>query len=145
MGVIDSSIEIEASPDVVFRICSDLENELRWNPKAEKAVKVTDGPVGEGTRYRAKWKRSPEMDVDCVAFDAVARTWTNHNKGPLEVTSAFTVAPTDAGSRLTCRFQVEGHGIGKLMAGVLTKQMRRDIPDNLDRIKNLIESGAFPA
>ena len=140
MGAIDNSVEIAAPPETVFEFCSNMENELRWNPMAEKAAKVSEGPIGVGTTYRAKWKRSPEMDVTCVAYDADARTWTNHNGGPVEVTSSFTVAPADGGSRLTSRFEVAGHGIGKVFAPLLLRQMRSQVPVNMARIKTLLES-----
>jgi hypothetical protein len=127
----------------VFKLCSDFENEVRWNPKAQKAVKVTSGRIGVGTRYRAKWRRSPEVDVECVAFDEAVRTWTNHIARPIRLTSTFAVTPTESGSLLSARFHIDGDGFGKIYALVLTKQIRKDIPPNLTRMKNLIESGAF--
>jgi len=45
---------ITASPVEVFDFCSDLRNELVWNPNAEQVDKLTDGPVGAGTRFRAR-------------------------------------------------------------------------------------------
>jgi hypothetical protein len=143
MGAVEGSVEIAESPDLVFMVCSDFENELRWNPKAQKAVKVTEGPIGVGTRYQAKWRGTPQVEVECLAFDAATRTWTNHNTGPIEVTSTFAVTPTENGCRLTARLQADGHGIGRIFAPVLTKQMRKDIPANLARVKALIEGGTF--
>lgn len=46
---------IRRSPEDAFRFCSDLRNELVWNPKAKSVKKLTDDPVGIGTRYRAQW------------------------------------------------------------------------------------------
>jgi hypothetical protein len=40
----------------VFDYCSDNRNELEWNPSAISIEKLTDGPVGLGTKYLARWK-----------------------------------------------------------------------------------------
>jgi hypothetical protein len=37
---------------------SDHRSELEWNPTCQVMEKITDGPVGTGTRFRAKWKSS---------------------------------------------------------------------------------------
>ena len=46
---------IRRSPEEVFEYCSDLRSELHRNPKVKYVEKLTDGPVGVGTRYRAGW------------------------------------------------------------------------------------------
>jgi uncharacterized protein YndB with AHSA1/START domain len=143
VGIVEASVEIAEAPDLVFKLCSDFENELRWNLKAQKAVKVTSGRVGVGTRYRAKWRRSPEVEVECIAFDEAARTWTNHISRPIRLTSTFAVTPTRSGSLLSARFHADGVGIGKIYVLMLTRQMRRDIPRNMGLMKNLIERGAI--
>jgi uncharacterized protein YndB with AHSA1/START domain len=45
---------IHRPPEEVFEFCSDLRSELQWNPKVKYVEKLTDGPVGVGTRYRAR-------------------------------------------------------------------------------------------
>ena len=60
---------IRRSPEEVFDFCSDLRSELRWNPKAKYVEKLTDGPVGVGTRYRARWANSGPTTVEVVQFD----------------------------------------------------------------------------
>jgi len=63
---------IRRSPEDVFESCSDLRSELQWNPKVKYVEKLTDGPVGIGTRYRARWANSgPTPSKSC---NSVART-----------------------------------------------------------------------
>jgi hypothetical protein len=139
MTEIASRIEIAATPDAVFQWASDLRNESTWNPDARSILKVTEAPVGLGTKYRAQWKGSPMLDVECIAFEP-PRSWTHHNGGPVEVTSQFRVEPASVGSVLDCTFTVKGHGIGKVFAPILARKMRKQIPTNLERIRQHLQS-----
>lgn len=81
---------IHRSPEDVFEFCSDLRSELQWNPKVKYIEKLTDGPVGVGTRYRARWANSGLTTVEVVAFDrprswetnATARAWASGSEAP---------------------------------------------------------------
>ena len=85
MPVIRNSVILRCPPEVVFDYLSDHRAELEWNPKCERMEKLTEGPVGLGTRYRAKWKSSPSVELETVAFER-PHSWTMHNGGPIEVT-----------------------------------------------------------
>ena len=139
MPVVTNTIEIAAAPRAVFALISDLRNEPRWKPDCRAVTKLDDGPIGLGTRYRASWKGSPELTVECVAFDP-PRSWTNTNGGPLSIRSTFTIAATATGSVLTSTFAVEPHGLGQLMAPMFIRKMAREIPRHLATIKTILES-----
>ena len=85
MPEIRNSVVLRCSPEVVFDYLSDHRSELEWNPKCRSMEKLTEGPVGVGTRYRAKWTSGPFVELETVAFDR-PRAWTMHNGGPIEVT-----------------------------------------------------------
>jgi uncharacterized protein YndB with AHSA1/START domain len=68
---------IRRAPEDVFDYCSDLRSELQWNPKAKYVEKLTGGPVGVGTRYRARWANSGPTTVEMVGFDRPRRWETN--------------------------------------------------------------------
>jgi hypothetical protein len=64
-----SEIVIRRSPEDVFDYCSDIRDELEWNPNVKYAEKLTDGLVDVGTRYRAQWSNSGPTTVEVVQFD----------------------------------------------------------------------------
>ena len=68
---------IRRPPEDVFDYCSDLRTELQWNPKAKYVEKLTDGPVGVGTRSRAQWSNSGPATVEVVQVDR-PRRWETH-------------------------------------------------------------------
>ena len=86
MTVISNSVEIRCTTEQAFDYLSDHRSELEWNPGIESIEKLTDGPVGLGTRYLAKWKSAPKaVEVETTAFDR-PHGWTVHNGGPVEGT-----------------------------------------------------------
>ena len=62
-----------------------LENEKTWNPDCLLAEPMTEPPVREGSKWRAKWKGGPEVEVEVYAYDR-PRTLTTGNRGSLEQT-----------------------------------------------------------
>jgi polyketide cyclase/dehydrase/lipid transport protein len=144
MPSLTNTIEIAADHEAVFAFVSDLRNETRWNPDCRAVTKLSDGPIGLGARYRASWKGSPELIVECVAYDA-PRSWTNTNGGPISITSTFTITPTATGSTLTSVFVIEPHGLGVAFAPLFRQKMSRAIPRHLATIKALLEGRAAAA
>ena len=99
--VISNSVDIRCSPEEAFDYLSDHRSELEWNPGIESIDKLTDGPVGLGTKYRAKWKSAPKaVEVETIAYDR-PHAWTMHNGGPIEVTVTIRLQPMPAGTRLS--------------------------------------------
>ena len=83
MTVISNSVEIRCTPEEAFDYLSDHRNELEWNPGIESIDKLTDGPVGLGTKYLAKWKSAPKaIEVETIAYDR-PHDWSVHNSGPV--------------------------------------------------------------
>jgi hypothetical protein len=124
MAVIENTVEIERTPDVVFDYLVDLRNELKWNPDVQSMEKITEGPIGVGTQFRAKWKQSGLLIVECTKFDR-PRSWTYRNGGPVSVDLDATVSPAGAGSRVVTRFDAHPHGWFSLVFPVFLLIMRR--------------------
>jgi len=80
--VISNSAEIRCTPEEASGYLSDHRSELGWTPGIESIGKLTDGPVGQGTRYQAKWKSAPEaVEVEAIAYDR-PHGWSVHNRRP---------------------------------------------------------------
>jgi hypothetical protein len=63
--------------------------------------------------------------------------------GPIRAVVDVTVEPMDAHrSRLTIAVDFEGHGIGRILVPLLVRpEARREMPDNLARLKRRLEDG----
>jgi hypothetical protein len=54
MVEVQGKIVIDRPPDEVFDFVADEENEPRYNSQMRLAKKITEGPIGVGTSYRAE-------------------------------------------------------------------------------------------
>ena len=63
MTVIRNTTLINRPIEEVFDFAVDSRNEFKWNPKVRAMTKLTDGPIGLGTRMAAK-PRSTAVNSD---------------------------------------------------------------------------------
>jgi hypothetical protein len=138
MTVIRNSVVISCTPEEAFGYLSDHRSELDWNPKCEVMEKVTEGPIGRGTRYRAKWKSSPYVELETVHYEP-PRTWTMHNGGPIEVTFTCTLEPVREGTKLHAEFQPRPHGWFRLIFPLFVLMIRREEKANMGHIREAVE------
>ena len=141
MPVIRNSVILRCSPEVAFDYLSDLRSELEWNPKCERMEKLTSGPPGLGTRYRAKWKGAPDVQLDTVAFDR-PRGWTMHNDGPIEVTFTGRLEAVPEGTRLHAAFTPTPHGWFRVIFPIFLVMVRRDEKANMGYLRDAVERHA---
>jgi hypothetical protein len=138
MTVIRNSVVIGCTPEEAFDYLSDHRSELDWNPKCEAMEKVTEGPVGMGTRYRAKWQSSPYVELETVRYER-PRSWTMHNGGPIEVTFTCTLEPVREGTKLQADFQPRPHGWFRLIFPLFVLMIRREEKANMGHIREAVE------
>jgi hypothetical protein len=135
---IRNSTVIHCTPELAFDYLSDMRNELEWNPAVESVEKLTEGPIGIGTRYRAKWKGGPPVEVTVIAFDR-PDTWQTHNDGPMEVAFKARLEPDARGSRLSVEFDAQPHGWFRLIFPIILRRLRRDEKANMTYIHKALE------
>jgi hypothetical protein len=138
MVVLKNSVVVRCAPDQAFDYLSDHRSELEWNPACREMEKLTEGPVGLGTRYRAKWSNSPSVELETMAYDR-PRSWTMHNGGPIEVTFTCTLEALPGGARLTSEFTATPHGWFRLVFPLFLMGMRRQEERNMGLIKSTLE------
>lgn len=131
---------IRRAPEDVFDYCSDLRSELQWNPKAKYVEKLTDGPVGVGTRYRARWANSGPTAVEVIQFDR-PRSWeTNAKARGMGVRFRGTVTDAGSGARYTADLELHPRGLAWLVAPLALLAMRRQDQQHMRRIRDALES-----
>src|SRR6266705_2744063 len=97
--VVEAEVDVKRPPEEVFDYCSDHSNEPEWNPMMKRIEKLTDGPVGVGTRY------------------ARPATWSlTGNSRALTASGSWRVLPTADGAHLVMRVEMELHGLLRLAA-----------------------------
>lgn len=87
--------------------------------------RLTDAPVGVGTRFRAKWKLGPVVFPEVTAYER-PRTWTYVNGGSIACVLTITLEPTSSGgTRLTSHGLWSANGFARLIFPVFIRTMRK--------------------
>ena len=121
-----------------FDYLSDHRNELDWNPAIETIEKITDGPVGLGTRFRAKWKSSPHMVLEIIDYDRPHK-WATHNGGPIEATVRFRLDQVEGGTKLDVDFEAVPHGLFRLIFPMFLARLRKEERANMTYLREALE------
>jgi len=146
MAPIVNSIEISRRPEDVFAYATDPTHLSDWQ---ESVVSVRgDRPFTVGskvvvTRRVGRVERAMTNELTELT---PPRTWgVRGTDGPIRGKVKGTVEPLDGGerSRVTIALDFEGRGIGKLLLPLVVRRLvRTDMPRNMQKLKEQLESGA---
>jgi uncharacterized protein YndB with AHSA1/START domain len=141
-----NSIEISRRTEDVFAYVTDPSHLPDWQ---ESVVSVrADSPFTVGskavvTRRVGRMERAMTNEVTELTPH---RAWgIRGTDGPIRGNVKGTVEPLEDGkrSRVTIALDFEGHGIGKvLLPLVVRRQAEAEMPRNMQRLKERLESGA---
>jgi uncharacterized protein YndB with AHSA1/START domain len=143
LAVVENAIDIARSPGDVFDYCTDLTREPEWNPKAKRVEKVTEGPIGRGTRYEAEFLRGNPMTIELVRFEPPLAWESVGRSRRLDARGEGRVSATKEGARLVMLMELKPKGTLRLLLPILGRFMHRQEERNLAAIKEALErSGA---
>jgi uncharacterized membrane protein len=143
MAPIVDSIEINRTPEDVFAYYEDLAKHGEWQQQIVSVRLDTDGPTRVGSRATDK-RRLPggtrEVSYEITEHDAAHKSSFRGVNGPIRPRGTVTVEPLGgARSRLTLDFELEGKGLGVLLAPLARANARKEIPKSHQRLKELLE------
>jgi uncharacterized membrane protein len=144
MAPIVDSIEINRRPEDVFAYYEDLVKHGEWQEQIVSVHLDTDGPTRVGSRATDK-RRLPggtrEVSYEITEHDAPHKSSFRGVNGPIRPRGTVTVEPLDGGARskLTLDFELEGKGLGVLLAPLARANARKEIPKSHRRLKELLE------
>jgi uncharacterized membrane protein len=144
--MIVESVEIARRPEEVFAYLDQLERHGEWQEEIVSSKLETEGPTRAGSRATdtRKMPGGPrDISYEIVEHDPPRKTSFRGLEGPVRAVGTVTVEPLDDGSRsrVKLEFDLEGHGIGKLLAPLARRQARKQIPNNQLQLKERLESG----
>ena len=146
MTPIQSSIEIDRPPEVVFAYVADPTRFGEWQRDVVR-VEVEGGrPLGLGGRFTTTRRiggveRALTQEVTELR---PPRSWAVHGvDGPIRPSASVTVEPLDGGaaSRVTFALDFEGHGIGRPLLPAVRRQAERAAPVSYRTLKERLERG----
>lgn len=142
-----ASVEVAATPEVVWQAVSDVTRMSEWSPECRKVVVLGSPKQGVGTKLlgvnRRGWAVWPTTSTVVRFEPGRAVAWKTRESG---ATWTYEVAPTASGTSLTGRRDLPAYTLPtKLMAPVIggarghDEELAKGIRTTLERIKAAVE------
>jgi uncharacterized membrane protein len=141
------TIEIDRSPEEVFAYLDQLDRHGEWQSGVISTRVETDGPTRVGTRAVDKRKvpgGPRDVSYEVTEHDPPRKSSFRGIDGPVRPVGTVTVEPLDDGSRsrVTLELDLQGHGIGKLIAPFARRHAAQQVPQDQAKLKERLESPA---
>jgi carbon monoxide dehydrogenase subunit G len=131
----------------VFAFLLDGTNDTKFSPRVQSITQETDGPPGVGTVFvstvkDAGMKTDRRFELTEVEAPTKIR-WAERSTNLVTAEGGYDFE--DLGgtqTRMTIFNTLEGHGLGKLLAGFAAKAAQKDADAFAQRIKAAVEAEA---
>lgn len=123
--ITESTIEIDASPEVVWRVFADVEQWPAWTASVRRVTPLDGADLAVGRRFEIRQPPFPRLVWTVTELDP-GRSWTWRQRSPGATTSAVhEVAPLDGGRRTLVRQRIDQRGPGGVLVGLLSRGLTR--------------------
>ena len=145
-GQFEGTAEIKRPIAEVFAFLANGENDPKFSPRVLHIEKTTTGPTAVGTVYASTVKDAgvkTKREFKITEFDEPTRIrWAETSKNLVTATEGgYDLTPVDDNTtKLRIYNILDGHGVGKLIAGFALSAARKDADAFANRIKQAIES-----
>jgi len=134
---------IARTPKEVFDFITASENAPKVTSSVVSMVKLTEGPVRVGTRYRETRlmngkEHSTELEV--AAYEPDQRYAMKNLTEGIETIYHYSFKPEKEGTRIELVCEVKATGLKKLMVPMVASILKKEDGDHLQRLKQAMEA-----
>lgn len=143
MVSIHGEIVIERPVELVFDFVADERNEPIYNRRVVRAEKLTEGPIGTGTQFRAATRTmggQAEMLIEITDYDRPRTLASTTQMTSVDIRGVVRFAPDLDGTRLRWSWDVQPKGMLRLLASVLGPIGERQERRAWTALKRLLEA-----
>ena len=136
---------IHCPPADVFALFRDVDqyNEFDGSP-VPVLDKITDGPVGVGTRYREVVRMMPGVMMtilsEVTGYEPERYLASDWHSNVMAGCLAYTFEPVDGGTRVVQKMTLEPKGVLRMFSPVIKAMFSRAASRRLVEIKALLEA-----
>jgi hypothetical protein len=133
---------IPRSSQEVFYFISASENAPKVVPSVTSMVKLTEGPIRVGTRYReTRLMKGQEhqTELEIVEYESVQKYAMKNDTDGIETVYQYTFHPEENGTRVDLVCEVKGIGAKKLIVPVVVSVLKKEDGNHLQRLKQALE------
>ena len=134
---------ISRPPQEVFDFITTPDNAPKVVQSVQSMVKLTDGPVRVGTRYReTRLMRGKEehAELDVIAYEPNQKYAVKNLTEGIETVYQYTFHPEANGTRVDLVCEVKAGGVKKLMLPLVVSILKKEDGDHLQRLKQVLEA-----
>lgn len=142
MPHIEGSITIARPPAEVFDFVSDERNEPQYNPEMTAVEKLTDGPIGVGTRWSATVQsrgRATTMELEVTEFARPFRIGSVSTMTTASIAGVLTFTPAPGGTRMSWSWDLRPKGAVWLLSPLFAALGRKQEQRIWGSLKQLLE------
>jgi uncharacterized protein YndB with AHSA1/START domain len=142
--MITESTEIDRRPEDVFGYLDELDRHGEWQGAIITTRVETEGPTRVGSRA-VDTRKIPggqrDITYEVTEHDPPHKVAFRGVDGPVRPVGTVTVEPLGDGSRsrVTLELDLQGHGIGKLLAPIARRQAAKEVPHDQAKLKERLE------
>jgi hypothetical protein len=137
-SVISNHVIIQRPQEIVFDFVADMRNELKWNPDVQTMEKLTEGPIGIGTNFLAKWTLSDTINVEITRYERPYYV-TFVNGGKLSVTLELSLSSSGNKTEMSTKFIATPHGFLRAIFPVMKNRLKSQEQKNMENLKRFLE------
>lgn len=137
----ERTITINAAPETVWAVLSDVERWPEWTPSMVSVKALNPGPLAPGHQVRVHPKGTPESTWT-VSEVTPNRSFTWGTKvGGARTTGGHEIEPTPDGSRVTLSIAVDGF-VAKLLKPIIGRNITTNMDHEAEGLKRRSEAAA---
>jgi len=139
----DETVFIDASPERVWAVYTDVERWSEWTPVMQKIERLEDGPLALGSTVRIEAKGGPPSAWTVTEFaDGRSFTWEARARGVKLVAWHLIEADGD-GSRVRLGVRMTGL-MATLLAPFLRSVAKRNVKTEAEGLKRVVRERPSP-
>ena len=142
MAGFEMSAWISRPPKDVFDFITTSDNAPKVVQSVKSMVKLTEGPVRVGTRYRETRLmngKEQHAELEVVAYEPNQKYAMKNVTEGIETVYSYAFHPEGDGTRVHLACEVKSSGLKKLMLPMVTSILKKEDGDHLQRLKNALE------
>jgi carbon monoxide dehydrogenase subunit G len=144
-GRFGATVVIDRPIEEVFAFLADGENDKKFSPRVIEVAKTTEGPPGVGAVYASTVNDAgmkTQREFRLTEFEAPTKIrWSEVSKNVVTAPEGgYDLAPAGEGTKLTFFNELQGHGIGVLIAPLAVRSARKGADDFAQSTKAAVES-----
>jgi Polyketide cyclase / dehydrase and lipid transport len=142
MARIAGELVINRPVDEVFDFVADERNEPRYNPRIRRAEKLSPGPIGRGTRFRAEAVtrgRTVGMTIDYTAYERPRQLGSSIHMAAADILGTLRFDPVPDGTRMSWSWEMRLRGLYRLLTPIIVGAGRRQEQANWAGLKRFLE------